>query len=337
MSRRLLAVSAALILVAVAAPVSADPPDGVPSEHERIVGYWTAQRIRSAIPRDYVVDPATGKVVPQRPGGGGGGGGKPGGGGGGGTAVTGASWNGGGLVKVTTGKVLFTMAGGNYVCSGSVVTDTSSLTSLVLTAGHCVYDEGAGAFATNWAFYPDFDSTPTFDCATATHGCWTATALVTTSAWASSGDFSHDIGFAVIGAGGVGTTGGQLDTTVGAQAIAFNRTHPAAVHAFGYPHASPYNGTDLVYCRGTDFDDALQPGSFTWGLKCNMTGGSSGGPWFVDFNATSGVGTLNSVNSYKYTFDKNTMYGPYFGSWEQKTYNAAAALALAENTTVTYP
>lgn len=335
-SRRLLAVVTALILVAVAVPVSAGPPEGVPSDHDRVVAYWTAERIRSAIPRDYVVDPSSGKIVPQKPGGGGGGG-KPGGGGGGGgggTTVTGASWTGSGLVKATTGKVLFTMGSTNYVCSGSVVTDTSKSTSLVLTAGHCVYDEGSGAFATNWMFYPDFDSSPTFTCASATYGCWTAAALVTTSAWADSGDFNHDIGFAVMSAGGKSGTA-QLDTTVGAQAIAFNRSHPADAYAFGYPHASPYDGTDLVYCAGRDFDDTLQSGSLTWGLKCNMTGGSSGGPWFVDFNPATGVGTLNSVNSYKYLFDKNTMYGPYFGSWEGKTYDAA--LSVIGNATVSAP
>jgi len=326
-SRRSLAVLAALVLVAVAAPVSAVPPDGPASEHDRVVAYWSAERIRSAIPRDYVLDPSSGRIVPEKAGGG-----RPGGGGG--TSVTGASWNGGGLVKTTTGKVLFAMAGGNYVCSGSVVSDTSSSTSLVLTAGHCVYDETNGAFATNWMFFPDFDSSPTFDCATATYGCWPATALVTTSAWADSGDFNHDIGFAVIGTGGPFGSA-QLDATVGSQAIGFSRTHPAAVYAFGYPHASPYNGTDLVYCAGKDFDDLLQAGSLTWGLKCNMTGGSSGGPWFVDFNPTTGVGTLNSVNSYKYTFDKNSMYGPYFGSWEQRAYDQART-AIA-NTKVAAP
>jgi hypothetical protein len=45
-----------------------------------------------------------------------------------------------------------------------------------------------------------------------------------------------------------------------------------------------------------------------------MTGGSSGGPWFVDFDKTTGVGTQVSLNSFGYTGEKNAMYGPYFGT-----------------------
>ena len=29
-------------------------------------------------------------------------------------------------------------------------------------------------------------------------------------------------------------------------------------------------------------------------MACDMTGGSSGGPWLTGFNETTGVGTLNS-------------------------------------------
>jgi hypothetical protein len=56
-----------------------------------------------------------------------------------------------------------------------------------------------------------------------------------------------------------------------------------------------------------------------------MTGGSSGGPWYIDFNSTNGTGSLNSLNSFKYTSGKFTkfMFGPYFGDYTLRTYNAA--------------
>ena len=51
-----------------------------------------------------------------------------------------------------------------------------------------------------------------------------------------------------------------------------------------------------------------------------MTGGSSGGGWFLDSNANS-IGDagepLVSVNSYGYSFEKTTMYGPFMGSASQ--------------------
>ncbi len=52
--------------------------------------------------------------------------GKPGGGGGGGTNVLGASWTGGGAVLKQTGKVLFTMNSGDYICTGTVIADTTN-------------------------------------------------------------------------------------------------------------------------------------------------------------------------------------------------------------------
>jgi len=65
-----------------------------------------------------------------------------------------------------------------------------------------------------------------------------------------------------------------------------------------------------------------------------MTGGSSGGPWFLDFSESTGAGTLASVNSFKYTSGpfSNYMFGPSFGAYAQRTYDAA--LGATGNTTV---
>ena len=117
----------ALLAVAVA-PVAAAKPNAeakAKAEHQRIVAYWTAERIAGAKPRDFVRTPG-GKFQPKA---------QPGSGSGG--TVKGASWTGGGPVVERTGKVLFTMAGGNYVCSASVVQEPQprSTHSLVLTAG----------------------------------------------------------------------------------------------------------------------------------------------------------------------------------------------------------
>jgi V8-like Glu-specific endopeptidase len=303
--------------VALTAPAAAAPQDNAGAaaaaraEHARIVDYWTPARVRSAIPADVMRDEAGRRVAAPAKG-------KPGGGTGS-TTVTGASWNGGGAVLATTGKVLFTMGGSNYVCSGSVVADGVAGRALALTAGHCVYDEAANAFATNWMFVPAFDTSPTFTCASTVYGCWTATALLSTTGWAN-GDFNYDAGFAVLGNGG--KSNGPIDDVVGAQQIAFNTAHPTTVHAFGYPADGTYTGNDLVYCAGTDAKDTAA-GSTTYSIACTLNGGSSGGPWFRDFNPTTGIGTLTSVNSYTYRTVKNRMYGPYLGSWAQRTYNAA--------------
>lgn len=313
MRRRLLPpLISAILLVLSVAPVQAREPQA--SRHDQVVAYWTPARMASAIPRDFTFDEARGFQPLARPGSGGTG------------ATTGASWNGGGRVKEATGKVYFEMDGGAYVCSGSVATDSRSGYSLVLTAAHCAYDETNGAFATRWLFIPDFDQSPTFTCSQTEYGCWTASALVVHSGYATAGGFNtqatlHDFAFAVVGPGG--KSGTQLDATVGSFPLAIpGFTAPGqTAYAFGYPAAQKYKGNDLVYCAGEIFEDPYND-KLTWGLPCKMTGGSSGGPWFSGFDTSTGTGALSSVNSYGYS-GVSAMHGPKFNSDTADVYTSA--------------
>jgi len=298
-----------------AAGVAVKHLDASKAEHNRIVAYWSPQRMRDAVPGERLVagrdkSSATGRVAvgaptvvkPQA---------KPAPGGG--SGYTGGYYTGGGKVVTTTGKVFFTLGGVNYVCSGSSTASTNE--SVVLTAGHCL-NEGPGAFATNFAFVPAYDD------GARPYGTFTASELHTTTQWRDSGDFNYDVGFAVVSpVGGV-----TLHDTVGSQAIGFNQARGQVMHSFGYPAASPYDGSDIAWCWGTVIQDSFG-GSTDQGLNCNLTGGSSGGPWFVGYNTTTGVGTLNSVNSFKYTGGKfrTYMWGPYLGSVAQSVYSSAAS------------
>lgn len=314
MPRRSSIIAVALLLLSTAPILAASPQaqrDPSRTEHDRIVKHWTAQRLQSATPRDFVR--TTNGLQPKaRPGGGSG-------------NVTGASWTKGGRILKASGKVYFEMGGGAYVCSGAVANDTRSGYSLVQTAAHCAYDETDGAFATNWLFIPEFDSAPTFTCANTAHGCWTAQALVVHNGYASAGGFNtqatvHDFAFAVVGPGGKSST--QLDATVGSFGITFSGVDAGdKLYAFGYPAAGRYKGKDLTYCAGPIFTDGWNE-DLTWGMACDMTGGSSGGPWLSSFTESTGIGTLSSLNSYGYSGVKN-MYGPKFNSDTQDVYSAA--------------
>jgi V8-like Glu-specific endopeptidase len=293
------------------------------AEHQRIIAFWTPERMRAAVPRDVAFDAVRGYHLEPLA--------KPGGGGGGGN-TTGSSWpNGLGKVYKATGKVYFQMNGSGWICSGTAIGDSRTSYSLVLTAGHCVYDEENGngslaGFATNWLFIPQFDSKPTYTCANTEYGCWTATALVARREFATAGGFNttathYDWGFAVVGSGGLSDT--QLDATVGTFGTSFtSMTGNTIVDAFGYPAAQKYHGSDLVYCQGPIGFDSLA-GNGTYKLACGMTGGSSGGPWFSGFDTTTGdTGTIQSLNSYGYQGQSN-MYGPKFNSDTQATYTTA--------------
>jgi hypothetical protein len=312
-----LLVALALVIVpAVTAPVAAG---GGHSERDRILAFWTKERLQSATPRDYVrtdkgFAPKAKRAKPPRP---------PGGGG----SVTGASWTKAGAILKGSGKVYFVMGSSAYVCSGSVATDHRTGKSLVLTAGHCAYDEAGRKFATNWLFIPEYDTNPVLgNCSATTYGCWTAEALVVHNGFATAGSFNqqatiHDFAFAVVGAGGKSGTA-QLDTTVGSFGITTSGISSGQkLYAFGDPAAGKYHGNDLTYCAGNIFEDGYNA-KLTWGMACDMTGGSSGGPWMSSFDEASGSGTLSSLNSYGYSGLSN-MYGPKFNTKTQAVYDAA--------------
>ncbi len=274
-----------------------------PAAQKQVRQYWTKARMRHAVPKTVAptgqasqVETGAPTVVrgkPPKP--------QPNGG------FLGGPWTGGGNVVKTTGKVFFTEAGSNYVCSGSAVTSANQ--SLVTTAGHCV-NEGPGAFVTNFAFVPAYDH------GARPYGTFAATQLFTTSQWQTAGDFDYDVGMAKVGT----VNSKTLTATVGSQGIGFNQPRGQFLYSFGYPQAAPYDGTTLDYCSGTVTNDTTG-GSNDMRLACNMTGGSSGGPWFQGFNGSTG--TQVSVNSFGYRGEKNAMYGPYFGSVIQTLYTTA--------------
>jgi V8-like Glu-specific endopeptidase len=220
----------------------------------------------------------------------------------------GAAWTGAGRVNSTAGRVFFTFQGRNASCSGNAVTSANK--STVLTAGHCVKLEGA--FHTNWAFVPAYNN------GNAPFGTWTARATMATPQWVASEDINFDIGAAVVNT----LNGASLTDVVGAQGVAFNQARAQNMYAFGWPAAAPYDGTRMIYCSGRTFNALISTGI---GMTCNMTGGSSGGPWFQQFSEATGVGVQNSVNSYKINLFSFWMFGPFFGADAQNLYNAAAA------------
>lgn len=330
----------ALALVFVALPVLVGAGgNAARTEHQRIIDFWTPERVAKAVPRDFVFDPESGRFKPAHhnpghgsggPGGGGPGGGDP-------STITGDSYTAGGEVTGTTGKVLFAMGSSYFVCSASVIDDSASDRSIVLTAGHCVFDESTGLFATNWMFIPDYDAAPAplttsgSFCSSTLYGCWTAIALSVHNGYAEAGGFNdqavlYDWGFAVVTDGGhdAAQSGLQLvENEVGSQGYSFA---PEPINssvtgwAFGYPAQKKYKGNDLIYCSNKIDGDPLNADDTYRMDQCKLNGGSSGGPWFKSFGGGSGV--LISVNSYGYG-GITAMHGPMFNSNTAATYNAA--------------
>ena len=176
-------------------------------------------------------------------------------------------------------------------------------------------------------FIPAFDLAPTYTCANATYGCWTAKALVATAGFATAGAFNdtavtHDWGFAVVAGGGKqANSTSQLDTTVGGT-FALDASTAAAgstLTALGYPAAGKYHGKDLTYCQGPVGRDAQTDNLTSGGLRHDrrLVGRA------VAVERLGRVwGKLRSLNSYGYSGVKN-MYGPIFNSETTATYTTA--------------
>ena len=329
-------VAAALVPAAAAGAAPPSKADVARAEHDRIVSYWTPERMRAAKPRDFERLPDGSFSLAPRPARGKSGGSGGGTGGGGTTAVTGATWSLNGTpVNEATGKVYFQFTDTDgWICSGTVIVDGGvSTQSLVLTAGHCAYDQKTGSFAKNWMFIPDFDERPTYDCPSTEYGCWTAKALVAHEGFTTEAAFTtratlHDFAVAVVGPGGKAGVKEDLDAAVGsAYGLKFSQEADLSggkvASAFGYPAAKKYNGSVLTYCSGPTTTDPYN-GGLTWGLACDMTGGSSGGPWFdSSLDLRSGTsGAVVSLNSYGYQ-GQNYMFGPRFNSETRAVYDAA--------------
>lgn len=314
--------AAGLPLAVSAGSASSAPSPNTPgsatvseSAAESAAAYWTPARMASAKPVDNVVAPGSVQegipatelggapisIAPSAPVGGGGAGG-----GGSELATEGFAVA---VPKPYTnypdkvnGKVFFTKPGiGNFVCSGTAVNAPNK--SIVWTAGHCVENGASGGFHTNWVFVPAYSSSSN---GSRPFGTWSARELWSLNGWMINGDLRYDLGAVVVNRVG----GRRLVDRIGGDGIKFN-INPASrfFSAFGYPQAAPFNGWTQWRCNDLVTRDPFMPATDrTLKMFCNMTGGSSGGGWKIDFLA-SGLAYVNSVNSYKYNNNVNFMYG----------------------------
>ncbi len=238
--------------------------------------------------------------------------GKPGGSGTG--TIANAVWSKGGAVETATGRLYFSMAGGDWVCSGTTVTNLNPnpAVSLILTAAHCVYDDANKAFATNVMFIPDLAASGTATSGTClgdyVFGCWKPSYGVVSGDWTRAtwpSNIPYDYGIYVVSntgahAGG-GAFTGALDA-LGALPITWDTdtvTGGMLTDAIGYTYK--YD-PQLMYCeQGLQAVSGVyggEPYVNRWLSACRLGGGSSGGPWMAAMPA--GAGPVISLNSWGY-------------------------------------
>jgi V8-like Glu-specific endopeptidase len=215
-------------------------------------------------------------------------------------------WN--GIPMKTVGRLFFVNSrGADTWCTATAV--KSSNRSVVMTAGHCVR-RGSSPANTNstMVFVPGYrkGSQP--------NGVFAVRTALTPRTFDE--ESINDVSALVVDADK--KSGHKLDDVVGGQTIEFNRPIGGTVSAFGYPATHPQLGEELLLCVGPAKKKA--DSQF---IPCDMTGGSSGGPWLADFNAATGTGVLVSVNSGLDSLQPTRMYGPVLGDTAKAMYKQA--------------
>ena len=198
----------------------------------------------------------------------------------------------------TVGKVFFTNAAGqDSVCSGTAV--VSSNHSVVDTAGHCLYWNGG--WVQNVIFCPLYNN------GIGSYGCWAARDLEVPSDWISRkpDDLHHDFGMAIVSP----NSSGDLTDIVGGAGWAYNQPRNQSFSAYGYPAAYPFDGETRQSCENRASKTWQEWGGTVVSIPCNMTGGSSGGPWFIQ---VSGNRYLDGHNDFTTSMQRGHMFSPYY-------------------------
>jgi V8-like Glu-specific endopeptidase len=277
------------------------------AEDTRVKAYWTPQRLATAVPYESTraakgaarAKPAAngpaGSTPPAAP-----------------LTKTAPTGKAGGAVTPlaassvtswsnTNGKLFFNGYGaGNAYCSASALnTDTKRV---IITAGHCVYDDGA--WKQNPVFVPNYDnrfSDPD------PVGIWSVYTMRTFNAWINDGDLTHDVGMATLYNGGDYSQ--RIVDAVGGHGLTWNGSYSFDVSIFGYPSnkTNPNGRYTMWACWGTTF----QSGNRDSINGCAFGPGASGGPWLYNYSNTTGLGSVRSVTStWNQTNGQN--WAPYF-------------------------
>ncbi|MVO87827.1 trypsin-like serine protease [Streptomyces sp. p1417] len=207
----------------------------------------------------------------------------------------------------TVGRLFFVNStGADTWCTATAV--KSDNRSTVMTAAHCVR-RGSSPWNTNttMVFAPGYHQ------GKAPHGVFPVRQAATPRAWET--ESTDDLAALVVSPD---KNGKKLTDVVGGRAVAFNRPVGGTVSALGYSATRPQRGESLLRCVGKAKKD-----QGTQSIPCDMSGGSSGGPWFADFSAATGRGTLISVNSSLDSLEPTKMFGEIFGSLAKKVYDKA--------------
>lgn len=223
------------------------------------------------------------------------------------------------------GKLYFQIGTANYVCSASLIKR-----GIVVTAAHCVANFGKSAFYHNWEFVPAYNN------GSAPYGTFTASsARIMTSYYNGTDSCAQpgvicqdDVAVLTMNKNSAGQYPGTYTGWYGYGWNGYSYTGgKAQITQLGYPVA--LDGGLLM--ERNDAQGATTSGySNNTYLGSLMTGGSSGGPWLVNFGnapALNGTGFGTAAAH-------NTVVGVTSWGWVSTTVKAQGAAPFTSSNIV---
>ncbi len=217
----------------------------------------------------------------------------------------------------TVGVLFFKQAGVSYRCSAASIGNNG-----IWTAGHCIHKgdgelDGNGSVIDQGTWSTEVVFVPAYQNGNTPFGVWRAIELWITPEWFTSQDLRYDMGGVVLD-----DNPGKLSQLVGNLGFAYNMENSLHWMNIAYPAAPPFNGSTQQICAGSfAYADTNWQTPSPVAMGCDLTSGSSGGPWILKFGGQGSPNYLNGNNSYRYGSYPEELYSPYFDSDAKSLWN----------------
>jgi V8-like Glu-specific endopeptidase len=193
------------------------------------------------------------------------------------------------------GKLFFNEPAGTFICSASLIKR-----GIVVTAAHCVANYGKKQFYSGWQFVPAYRN------GSAPYGVWTVRQAIVLTAYYNGTDncavygvvCPDDVAVLILNtqnSGYVGTTVGWFGYWYGG---GFTSNGLTQITQLGYPAGL----NNAVYMERNDsYGYKSSSNSNNTIIGSNMNGGSSGGPWLVNFGLPYTLTGESNGSGYSFT------------------------------------
>ena len=167
---------------------------------------------------------------------------------------------------------LFTSSG---TCSASVVSGKN----IIVTAAHCCWNRSNNSWIGGWSFAPGYNN------GNAPYGVFNWADARVPNSWINNGDIPSDVCLIRLQND---SSGHPVTYYTGWLGRSWNYPPSQPMHAFGYP-GNIGGANSLESCAAQSSAQSGNCGSGVLNMACNMTYGSSGGPWIRDYGSGNHV------------------------------------------------